>query len=205
AALVVVLVGDAFVAVEEVVLAVTVEQADQQGLEVKAGGAVEAVVYDDPHLTQVLLLPRLQMLTHPAVRAAGLAHVDVMPVLDQVYDRPVGEAGESGPRLRDGLLGEAQLLDLKAGHTSCSAPWPSRWGTSVRCVRASSGLSLRGPGRACPPEAVHRSRRRRARRPLRPVQRRSPTDSTPAARQLRSQLISQGSPANGTVASHARP
>src|SRR5699024_5554699 len=88
AALVVVLVGDAFVAVEEVVLAVTVEQADQQGLEVKAGGAVEAVVYDDPHLTQVLLLPRLQMLTHPAVRAAGLAHVDVMPVLDQVYDRP---------------------------------------------------------------------------------------------------------------------
>src|SRR5690606_1095967 len=139
AALVVILVGDALVAVQEVIPAIAVQEPDEQGFEVQAGGAVEAVVEHDPHFAQVLLLLGLEVLVHAPVSTARLADIDVVTVLDEVDDGPVGEAGEAFARLTDGLGGEAELLDLKAGHTSCSVPSPFRRGTSRECARASRG------------------------------------------------------------------
>src|SRR5690606_4928605 len=123
---------------------------------VQACGAVEPLVEDDADLLEVLLLRRLEVLTHAAVGAAGLAHVDVAAVLDEVDDGPVREPGESAARLLDGLRREAELLDLKGGHISCSVPWPSRRGTSRECARASPGRSPQGRDRVCRRGAGHR-------------------------------------------------
>src|SRR5690606_21708199 len=67
AALEVVLVGDALVAVQHLVLPVAAEETDQEGLEVQAGGAVESLVEDDADLLEVPLLLGLEMLSHSSV------------------------------------------------------------------------------------------------------------------------------------------
>src|SRR5690606_38945656 len=123
-AVVILSVRQTVVAVEELVLSIAVEPADQVRLEIQAHGLVEALIDDHADGFESLVLLRArEMLPHARRGVHGFADVELSLValaVDNVYDGPVRVAGViARPRVHGAPL-ERDVPDAEAGHSSSS-------------------------------------------------------------------------------------
>ena len=137
-AAVVVAIGDADVAVDDLIVAVAGESRIRNDSRSRHTDLLKVGSRTTRAPLQNSLLGGRQVLPEPAGDVERLADVNPIVAVERVDDRPIAKPWiELGPRF-NWLDGERSALNPEAGHTSCFGLEPSRLGTSLSFPEASS-------------------------------------------------------------------